>query len=362
MNRRRCKHCGSFRVTRSRRRCMFETLKCYWRRYGFVSARLASPGTKRAPRLLGLIWISQHAHLVLLFLCVPLVVAGPRVHPRDQAKQPSSGSEARNEPRNAEKPVPQTALPAVLRQQNRLGEVPDAPKPKNVIETTESRGKSGSVSRVPDTQETRRRPLGVFKVKGEVYVNNSPAPSESTIFAGDTVRTGENGFATFASSGEGSLVINSNTEISFPDDARYIAELHQGTVVLHILAGSTRFQLRVLSVTVNAPVRTEATAEVHRAAQGFARVTCKVASVVVYGLEDQSLFGLKPKESVTISLSGQVEFAPSAPIAPPAASAKAGGDHRTAWIVLGVAGAGGAGIAAAVAGRGGHRTVSPSSP
>lgn len=356
MTKRRCHYCGRFRVTGSRCRCMFQTLKCYWRRYGLVLARLASTGTKRAQRILGLIWISQYAHLVLLFLCVPFVLAGTRVHPRDPGEQPSNGLEARNEAGKTHKPVPQTALAAVLGQQKGLGKVPDAPKPKNVIERRESHGPSGSAARVPDTQETARRSLGSFLAKGEVYVNNSPAPSESTIFAGDTVHTGENGFATFASSGEGSLAINSNTEISFPDDPRYVAELHQGTVVLHIFASSTRFQLRVLNFIVNAPVGTEATAEVHRAAQGFARVTCKAASVVVAELEGRNLFGLKPEESVTISPSGQTEFTPSAPAAPRAASA-----HRTAWIVIGVAGAG-ATAAAAVAGHGGHRTVSPSSP
>ena len=57
--------------------------------------------------------------------------------------------------------------------------------------------------------------LGSLSSVGEVYVNNSPAPGDSTIFTGDTVRTGQAGTATFASSAQGTFQISPQSQVAF---------------------------------------------------------------------------------------------------------------------------------------------------
>src|SRR5689334_19137591 len=57
-------------------------------------------------------------------------------------------------------------------------------------------------------QEKEKTALGSLTSVGEVYVNNSPAPAEITIFSDDKVRVGENGSATFNMSGKGSLKLS----------------------------------------------------------------------------------------------------------------------------------------------------------
>jgi hypothetical protein len=57
--------------------------------------------------------------------------------------------------------------------------------------------------------------LGSLSSVGEVYVNNSPAPADSTIFTGDTVRTGQAGTATFTSSAQGTFQISPQSQVAF---------------------------------------------------------------------------------------------------------------------------------------------------
>jgi hypothetical protein len=63
--------------------------------------------------------------------------------------------------------------------------------------------------------EKERDPLGSLTSVGEVFVNDSPAPAEITIFSGDKVRTGDSGSATFNMSGKGSLKISPRSEVVF---------------------------------------------------------------------------------------------------------------------------------------------------
>src|ERR1700675_4485593 len=93
-------------------------------------------------------------------------------------------------------------------------------------------------------QEPERKPLGVLSTVGEVYVNESRAPSESTVFPGDKLRTGESGAATFTVSGRGSLKISPKTQLSFVDDSRYVAVLDQGTVVMSVFGEAAKFATR----------------------------------------------------------------------------------------------------------------------
>jgi len=52
-------------------------------------------------------------------------------------------------------------------------------------------------------QEQSREPLGSLTGVGEVYLNDSPAAGESTIFSGDRIRTADTGAATFSMGGKG---------------------------------------------------------------------------------------------------------------------------------------------------------------
>src|SRR6266403_1577185 len=81
-------------------------------------------------------------------------------------------------------------------------------------------------------QEQQKESLGSLSSIGEVYVNDSAAPVESTIFSGDRLRTGESGTATFTVSGKGTLKVLPRSEVVFPGNYQFAAELKNGTVVL----------------------------------------------------------------------------------------------------------------------------------
>src|SRR3979409_2423286 len=81
-------------------------------------------------------------------------------------------------------------------------------------------------------QEKEREPLGSLTNIGEVYVNDSLAPAEVTIFSGDRVRIGESGSATFNMSGKGSLKLSPRSQVRFTAKYEYTAELEAGAVVM----------------------------------------------------------------------------------------------------------------------------------
>ena len=86
-------------------------------------------------------------------------------------------------------------------------------------------------------QEQQKESLGSLSSIGEVYVNDSAAPVESTIFSGDRLRTGESGTATFTVSGKGTLKVLPRSEVVFPGNYQFTAELKNGTVVLSSVSG-----------------------------------------------------------------------------------------------------------------------------
>src|SRR5260370_7377566 len=68
-------------------------------------------------------------------------------------------------------------------------------------------------------QEQQKESLGSLSSIGEVYVNDSAAPVESTIFSGDRLRTGESATATFTVSGKGTLNVLPRTQLSCPGNS-----------------------------------------------------------------------------------------------------------------------------------------------
>jgi hypothetical protein len=75
------------------------------------------------------------------------------------------------------------------------------------------------------SQEKEREPLGSLTSVGEVYVNDSVAPAEITVFSGDRVRAGASGSATFNMSGKGSLKLSPRSQVLFAGKYEYTAEL-----------------------------------------------------------------------------------------------------------------------------------------
>lgn len=211
-------------------------------------------------------------------------------------------------------------------------------------------------------QEEKKQPLGSLTATGEVYLNDRPTPAETTIFAGDTLRTGETGTAVFTMSGNGALKIGSQTQVVISDDPKFAAELKSGTVVINSISGPSGMKLRAGSAVVVPAVRSRVTAaKIERQADGSFLVTCLDGVISAVPLQGTSGQLLEAGQSVSISPGGEL-VAQQEVTVKPSASSPHGGLSRTGWTILGVAGAG-AGIAAAALGhRGGKQSVSPSVP
>ena len=203
------------------------------------------------------------------------------------------------------------------------------------------------------TQEQQKAPIGSLTSTGEVYVNKTQAPPESTIFAGDSLHTGE-GSATFTMSGRGDLKISRQTELVFSDGSQYAAELKSGTVILDSSNGPSGVTLLAGGYVVVPAVHDQVTsARIDGPNKGSFRVSSLNGTVAIVDMQGNSGRVLQSGESASISTQG-VSATPT-----PAVSS----GHQKRWILLGVAGGGAvAGIAAAAAHGGGKQSVSPSSP
>jgi len=244
-------------------------------------------------------------------------------------------------------------------------------------------------------RKAQNQALGSMTAVGPVYINGVPAPADLTIFPGDTLKTGELGSAAFSISGKGSFKILSNSEMVFPPDPRYSAELKAGSVVMNSFNGATDVSLRVGNYVV-APVieAQQSTSQVARHADGSFTVTCLEGSVGLIPLEGATGRVLQSGESVNILSSGELDIAkaPAAAAAPRAAPTTTPAtpatvpspaeqpsvtqpppeapvppvqhkDKTKEYILIGVIAGGAVGIAAGVAGAGhGHSSVSPSTP
>jgi hypothetical protein len=215
------------------------------------------------------------------------------------------------------------------------------------------------------SQEQQREPLGSLSTVGEVYVNGSRAPAESTIFTGDNILTAVGGAATFATSGNGSIKISPLSQVAAAGEPGYVAELKLGTVVMSSSSGPSGVTLRAGNFVAVPTVRDQQTsASIERKADGSFVVSCLDGSVGVLPLQGGNGLFLQFGQSVIVTASGELvnpekpATAPEATV-PPVVQAK---KSYTGWIILGVAAAGGAGAAAALAGHKGGQSVSPSTP
>jgi hypothetical protein len=222
----------------------------------------------------------------------------------------------------------------------------------------------------PASQAQEKQPLGSLSSVGQVYVSNSVAPAESTIFTGDTLSTDEMATAIFTISRKGSVEIASRSQLVFTGSQQYVAELKSGIVVMSSLSGPSGINLRIGNFVVVAVTQGEqSTAKIESFLNVLFLISCSEGTIGIVPVEGppNGIF-LKAGQSVSISAQG-VLSAPTATVAStttsssPTQSPSVQGKSHTGLIILGLAAAGGAvGAAAALARKGGGQTVSPSSP
>jgi len=156
-------------------------------------------------------------------------------------------------------------------------------------------------------QEQQRQTLGSLTTVGEVYVNDTVAPSDSPIFAGDALRSAGTGSATFTWSGKGSLQIYPNTEILFTGEPQYAAELKFGRVVMNSWGGATGMNLRAGNSVVLAVAEGEqSVSNVEAPSDGSFLVTCEAGSVGVIPLQGENGIFLQAGQSGGISAQGEL--------------------------------------------------------
>ena len=212
------------------------------------------------------------------------------------------------------------------------------------------------------TQNGKRVPIGSLSATGEVYVNEKPVPVESTVFAADSVRTGQNSTAVFTLPGNGTLKIGPQTQVVISNNPQFTAELQAGTAVIDSISGPSGIKLRAGSVVVVPAVRSRVTsAKIEGQPGGAFLVTCVEGDISTIPLSGTSGQLLEAGQSVNISSRGELSVqkqsggASTGPGLPGPLKGKSG------WSLLGLAGAG-AGAAALAAGHGGSKPVSPSGP
>jgi hypothetical protein len=205
------------------------------------------------------------------------------------------------------------------------------------------------------SQDEQKAPLGSLTCNGEVYLNDSAAPAEATVFSGDTVRTGETGTATFAVSGKGTLKISPHSRVAFAGNYLYTTELQAGTIVLNTITGPRGLTVRIGNYVVITYIRQEsATSKITRNPDGSFLVSCLDGNAGVITLEGKA--GQFLEAGQTLSVSARSDLVS---LSPP--SRASGHGFHSGWVVLGLAGAGAA-IAAAELGHGGKQSISPSTP
>lgn len=211
-------------------------------------------------------------------------------------------------------------------------------------------------------QSARKYPLGSLSATGEVYVNDKPAPVESTVFPGDTIRTGENSTAVFTMTGNGTLKIGAQTQVTLPGEPQFAAELRSGTAVIDSLSGPSGIKIRVGDIVVVPAVRSRVTsAKIERQADGTYLVTCMDGDISTLSLQGTAGRLLEAGQSVSVTPGGKMLVQKQSGERSSGSGMPGALKGRTGWTLLGLAG-GGAGVAALVLGHAGAKPVSPSGP
>jgi hypothetical protein len=211
----------------------------------------------------------------------------------------------------------------------------------------------------PVAQDQQRQPLGSLSSLGDLYVNDAHPPGESTIFSGDTLRTSQNGSATFTTSGKGSLKVSPESQVAFPGNPQYVAELKSGSVVMTSVSGPAGISLRVGAYSLVAPTEgEESTAKIEKAPDGSFLISCLEGGLGIIGLQGGGGLLLQSNQSVRISAQGELSAVEQQPATPPAPTSSSSVQKKSnaGWIILAVAGGAGAAGAAAALGHGGSKS------
>jgi hypothetical protein len=205
----------------------------------------------------------------------------------------------------------------------------------------------------------QRQSLGSLNSSGEVFVNESRAPSEVTIFPGDAVRTGETGTAILTTTGNNSFQISRQSQVVFAGDPHYFAELESGGISVKSLEGTSGAVVRAGNFAVVPTNRNErTTATIEKLADGSFVVTCSAGNVGVIPLQQAPGLFLQAGQSARISPKGEL-----AALDKPLSAGTQSAGRRHLWIYLGLAGGGiAAGTAAAVVLSENHAPISPVAP
>jgi hypothetical protein len=205
----------------------------------------------------------------------------------------------------------------------------------------------------PAAGKEQEHVVGSLSTAGEVYVNDSPAVPESTIFSGDRVRTGPTGAATFTVSGRAALKVFPQSQVVLSVNNQFAAELEAGTVVLSTVAGGSGMLLRMgnLVLVPSFPREQSTTSKAERAPDGSFTVACLDGSVGVLTVKDRSGEFLHGGQSLHVSsrtlASGEADpvfsssgtgkaFAPKAPlqgVSPQEFALGAGGAGAAAYLI-----------------------------
>jgi len=217
--------------------------------------------------------------------------------------------------------------------------------------------------------EKEREPLGSLTSVGEVFVNDSPASAEITIFSGDKVRTGESGSATFNMSGKGSLKISPRSEVLFSGKYEYTAEFETGAVLLSSVSGSNGFTLRVGSDVVVPSFKAHiASAWIAKAPDGSYLVKCSDGAMGILALQGSSGQFIEAGQSLSVAANGAL-FAVAEPgaargtttslaLARPHKPSRSSAD----WAYLALGGALASGLVLGLSHGGGKQSISPAAP
>jgi len=215
-----------------------------------------------------------------------------------------------------------------------------------------------------------RQPLGSMQTRGMVSVGGISATSETSLYQGDSVRTGADGSGSLDMPNRGSLMIGPNTDITFLSMASNdrLASLQSGHIALRLVTQASNTTIELGRFVLTTETNTPAAAEVDRSMDGSAHIRCLGGSVGVIESEGIQALYLKPGEEAEITSDGKLSRV--APAAAPAsnnvapegsATATVAGKSHTGLILLGVGGAVAGGVAALVATHHGQPT-SPSAP
>jgi hypothetical protein len=216
-------------------------------------------------------------------------------------------------------------------------------------------------------QTSGRPAIGSLQIRGTVFLEGNPVTSGTSLYPGDTLRTGADGTADVNLPDRGSLVVSANTEIAFYSDSRF-ASLHQGSIALRLNAGAQNSSIELGRFVLTTEPSAEAAAEVVMSRDGSAHIRCLAGSVGVISIDGPQSIFLQPGEEAVTSPDGRMRRvaavvpSQSAGGAPsPGQTPMATGKFHYGLVILGVgAGVGGAVAALVVSHRG--QPVSPATP